>query len=203
MADRAGYLVIALGITVLAAVYLRDPDAVSVELVVGSIVALVGLVGVMIQLAHGRRQDAERAMQESRMKTFEQRSETYERILRPFTQMMGKPGSVPEISADWMVATKRDLMLYASGRTLKAWGAWLAAGEKAALTADDATKKLRQAASMIFLARFIKSIREDFGADDRGIDEIAILKQFVIAKEVDGNVSLLESKKFRDVSDIP
>lgn len=139
------------------------------------------------------------------MKTFEQRSATYQSILQPFKKMIPKAGAPsPEISAEWMVEVKWNIMLYASGRTLKAWGAWLAAGEKAgSATTDEQTRKVRQAASMIFLARFIKSIREDFGADDKGVDELMVLKQFVIPKEIDANKHLPEAMKFQDVTDIP
>ena len=210
-----GIVVVAMASLVLLSAY--DSNRFAPGLTLPLVVALLGLLGLLVQMdanfrADARRREHERilahtqAMNEAKMQTFLDRKNVYEALIEPFKNLLiGKfiknQRDAQILNPEGMAKAKFDLLTYGSDTTIRALTDFFAMGAKANSMTDE-NKSVREAANLVFFARLIKSIRNDLGLADGDLDEILLLR--LVLTDLDQNEARIRSAMgYNSAAEVP
>ncbi len=187
--------ILILSILGLIIIFFAKPKGIEIDsnLFVGSLTALLGLLGLTFQMKTTKEIEAKRRLHELelnhrntieqiRMRSYDTRKKTYQLLLQPFTEtfILQKRGEQPDIQKHVEIMIKSNIEIFLSGsdETCRAWLEWKALASKG-IGEDKEIRDKRFAAMMVFYARMILSIRRDLGEKNTEINEMDILKSFM------------------------
>jgi len=187
--------ILILSIILLIIIFIIEPKGLKItsNVFIGSLTALLGLLGITIHIKSTKATDAERRIHELNlnhrnalvqigMRSYDVRRETYLQFLQPFMEalVLQKRGEVPDShkQIEAMVKSNIDIHLVGSDETCRAWQEWYSLSLKGK-SGDIEIQKKRNFATLIFFARIILSIRRDLGQKDTKVDELGILRSFL------------------------
>ena len=210
--------ILVLGVVLLIIIFITEPKGLKInsDIFIGSLTALLGLLGVTIHMKSTKAMDAERRLHELNlnhhnalaqigMRSYDVRKEIYQQFLQPFmdTMILQKRGEVPDFQEQMesMVKSNIDIHLLGSDETCRIWQEWRSLSLKGQ-SEDTEIQKRRNAAMLIFYARIILSIRRDLGQKDTKIDELGILRSFLT--DIDEHKDeYREASLWKSASDVP
>jgi len=210
--------ILILSIILLVLIFIIEPKGLKInsDVFIGSLAALLGLLGITIQIKSTKAMDAERrlhelklnhrnALAQIRMRSYDVRRETYQQFLRPFMEalILQKRGEVPDSQKQMeaMVKSNIEIHLLGSDETCRIWQEWYSLSLKGQAE-DVGIQKKRNAAMLIFYARIILSIRRDLGQKDTEMDEKGILRSFLTDFD-EYKDEFQEALLWRSASDVP
>ena len=187
--------ILILSIILLIIIFIIEPKGLKItsNVFIGSLTALLGLLGITIHIKSTKAMEAERRLHELNlnhhnalaqigMRSYDVRRETYLQFLQPFMEalVLQKRGEVPDShkQIEAMVKSNIDIHLVGSDETCRAWQEWYSLSLKGK-SGDIEIQKKRNFATLIFFARIILSIRCDLGQKDTKVDELGILRSFL------------------------
>ena len=188
---------------------------INLNVFIGSLTALIGLLGITFQIKATKEIEAERRLHEIeinhrntlaqiRMRSYDARKESYKQLLKPFTETLILSSKQKPIDfqkyIEEMMRSNIDIHLLGSDKTCKLWENWRVLAFKTKEDDDELQKKIGLA-SLIFYARLILSIRKDLGHPYTKITEIDILRSFIKDLE-DYKDELKEALKWESLSDV-
>ncbi len=175
------------------------------NLFLGSITALFGLLGILIQIKSAKERDHQNALAQIRLKGYDARREIYDQLLKPFMELMfqQKRGEEPNLDdqIESTIKANFDIHLLGSDETCNAYYEWRGMSLKKDIE-DPNIKSLRLNAMLIFYSRIILAIRRDLGQRDTHVDEIQVLSSFI--NDIDEFKSgLREAMKWKTAAEVP
>lgn len=210
--------ILILGIILLIIIFIIEPKGLKINsgVFIGSLTALLGLLGITIHIKSTKAMEAERRLHELNlnhhnalaqigMRSYDVRKEIYQQFLRAFMEalILQKRGEVPDFQEQMesMVKSNIDIHLLGSDETCRIWQEWRSLGLKGQ-SEDIEIQKRRDAAMLIFYARIILSIRRDLGQKDTKIDEEGILRSFLTDFDKHKD-EFREALLWKSASDVP
>lgn len=216
--DWVAPVILIVSAVLLIIIFISKPKGLKInsDVFIGSLTALLGLLGISIQIKSAKTMDAKRrsheletnhqnALAQIRMETYDARRESYLQLLEPFMEALSNPKDVAgkdqqDLKAT-MVRVNIDLHLFGSDESCKILEEWRSLGLKGQSENPEIQKK-RNTAMLIFYSRLILSIRRDLGQQDTKIDELGILRSFLT--DLDQNEKdFREALKWKSTSDVP
>lgn len=211
-------IILIIGIIALACFYFFKPQGIQLdtEVFIGSFTALVGLLGISIQIRSSKTLDAERkeheqklnhqnALAQIRMRTYDARRESYMQLLEPFMKALANPRGVVKMDQqdqiETIVRANIDLHLFGSDESCKILEEFRSLGSKGQ-SKNPAIQKERNTAMLIFYSRLLLSIRRDLGQQETQVDELGILRSFLTDFDQHEN-EFKEALLWKSASDIP
>lgn len=210
--------ILILSIILLIIIFIIEPKGLKItsNVFIGSLTALLGLLGITIHIKSTKATDAERRLHELNlnhrnalvqigMRSYDVRRETYLQFLQPFMETMAllKRGKEPDFQEQMesLIKSNIDMHLLGSDETCKIWQEWRSLSLKEQ-SEDIKIQKRRNTAMLIFYARIILSIRRDLGQKDTKVDEEGVLRSFLTDFD-EHKDEFREALLWKSASDVP
>lgn len=191
----AGPIILILTISVIVYLFFFSSygEQIDSNVVIGSLVALMGLLGVTFQIKATQEIDAERrehelqlnhrnALSQIKMRSYDARKESYQQLLQPFMESLILQRKQEEIDfqkdVDKMMRANIEIHLLGSDETCRTWQKF----RNISLSIEgkcEEIKRKKMLTLIILFAKLILSIRRDLGHPYTEIEEFDILRSFI------------------------